>query len=91
MPHELDGIIRYDTAGPFYTPRLLYRLGFHYVQESELIEGVDRGTAHLPEWAQSAVGPHGGIAGTWRNKRHRLYWATIPIGRWKPGTPTYRR
>jgi hypothetical protein len=91
MPHELDGIIRYDTAGPFYTPRLLYRLGFHYVEELELIEGRDRGTNHLPGSAQDAVGPYGGIVGTWRINRHRLCWGPWPLGRWKPGTPKFRR
>lgn len=82
--------IRRDNAGPFYMPRLPYKIGFRWQEEMRLRDGWnDVGTSHLPSWAARAVGPYGGVVGTWDILRHRLTFRGIPIGRWKEGQATY--
>lgn len=68
------------NAGPFRMPRVLYRLGFDWLEEFEFVEGYDIGTAHLPEWASSR--PGAGIIGTWRRTRRRLQWFFVPLTPW---------
>lgn len=60
-------------------PRILYRLGFDWMEEFELEEGYDIGQSHLPDWARS---PHAGIVGTWRRTKRRLQWWCIPLTPW---------
>ena len=77
-----DPVTRYETAGPFYTRRWLYRLGFDWLEEMTLNEGYDMGVSHLPVWAQR---PGAGIVGTWTIRRRRFQWRGLRLFPWLRG------
>jgi len=73
-----------QESGPFYgvfrEHHWLYRIGFHWVEEMELIEGYQASWAEaIPKWAQS---PTAGIVGTWRPRKRRFFWLWFPLTPW---------